>query len=894
MPPGLVGATLSRYRIEEELGRGGMGVVYRAVDTQLGRSVALKVLTKPDDPERRERFLREARSGASLTHTNLGRIYDVGRASTEDGAEEIDFIAMELIEGETLKARLERGTLSTDEAVGVAMDVARGLAAIHASGMIHRDIKPSNLMLLPDGSAKVLDFGLMRIVDGVDHTRTGVMVGTVAYFSPEQARGEAPDHRSDLFSLGVVIYEMLTGKRAFASAYDQAVVYHILHEEPPSLHDLRPDLPHAVVEVVERLLRKSADDRHQSAEAVIRGLEAAVGGRSVAAAPEAPVANPRDTRAGVTKVVALIVVVALTAVAYGLATREGQTPEPDLPSYRPIVLEAMDQAQNLRLSGDHRYLAFSGADTSGRAGLFVYDAATGDRHGVHDGVVSDPADFSPSGTRIAYAPAQQGVWVADALGGNRRQVDPSGRHPVWLDETTLLYMRDQWVGPSTPGQHGLWKTELDTGESARLIAVPDSSMFRYVPGGKLGDTGLAYGHVERVRYLISDSTHLFFLDPMSKVLTLGESGIAHPRIVGNRIVFETEVDASVRTALLDLRRGRLMGSSEEVARPALGSLGGAAWSVSAQGALLLGPTRIRERRPTRLFEVFPGDSVRTVPVQAEFGLRDVPFDLPAVSQDGRRLAFQVSSAMGEAPKVLVLDLRLGLITMVGDNHVHPRWTPEGGVMMTARASGTSVVWGDGGLIATAHPPLAAPSPDGRFVAYQATAEPAESGDAFPRMSRVVLAIRDLASGREMNFQRVDSRLQRFWQFSPDSRFVAWTVFEREQTRIWVASTDGSFLQPLPLASVNFPHWGADGYLYYYHASESGEQIMRLPVATEPGFRVLGVPEDVAWGEGGLRLATDPSGSRLFVSGRRLELGPPPSKDGEQALLVEDWIQSRGS
>jgi serine/threonine-protein kinase len=239
-----------------------MGVVYRAHDTRLDRTVALKFLSPRfvggDDD--RARFIREAKSGASLNHPNICTVHAI------DELEDEVFIAMELVEGEDLRAKLRAGPLDIDDALNIAGQIADGLACAHGRGIVHRDIKPANIMITPSGLVKIMDFGLARGPGGAQLTVTGTTVGTVAYMSPEQARGEELDRRTDLWSLGVVLYEMLAGKRPFKGANDQAVIYSILNVEPDTLVSGSSPLPAAAVATVAKALAKDPASRYSSAE----------------------------------------------------------------------------------------------------------------------------------------------------------------------------------------------------------------------------------------------------------------------------------------------------------------------------------------------------------------------------------------------------------------------------------------------------------------------------------------------------------------------------------------------------------------------------------------------------------------------------------------------------
>jgi serine/threonine protein kinase len=271
--PAEPGELVSSYEIGEKLGSGGMGVVYRAVDRRLNRQVALKFLPESvaADPQLRQRFLREAKAAASLDHTNICTIYGVEQAP--DGRL---FMVMPYYDGETLQTRIRRGPLPVTDAVDYARQIATGLSHAHAAGIVHRDVKPANVALTREGRVKILDFGIAKMADA-SLTRTGMVLGTLAYMSPEQAAGEKQvDHRTDLWALGVVLYEMLAGRPPFTQESIAALFYAVQTLEPPPIRELRAEVPCALEAVIGRLLQKQRDRRYPDAAAVLEALESGV------------------------------------------------------------------------------------------------------------------------------------------------------------------------------------------------------------------------------------------------------------------------------------------------------------------------------------------------------------------------------------------------------------------------------------------------------------------------------------------------------------------------------------------------------------------------------------------------------------------------------------------
>ncbi|MGB6865343.1 MAG: protein kinase, partial [Candidatus Aminicenantaceae bacterium] len=259
---------ISHYKILEKIGEGGMGVVYKAEDMKLRRTVALKFLPAEltRDEEAKERFVQEAQAAAAIDHPNICIIYEINESEGKT------FISMAYIKGQSLKEKIASGPVELEEVLDIAIHTAEGLKEAHENGIVHRDIKPANIMLTKKGQVKIMDFGLAKLSWGVDLTKTATIMGTVAYMSPEQASGEKADQRTDIWSLGCVLYEMLAGQRPFKGTHDQAAIYSIMNEEPEPVSSLRKDIPVGFEMILHACLQKDPRNRYRDMEALLSDL----------------------------------------------------------------------------------------------------------------------------------------------------------------------------------------------------------------------------------------------------------------------------------------------------------------------------------------------------------------------------------------------------------------------------------------------------------------------------------------------------------------------------------------------------------------------------------------------------------------------------------------------
>ncbi len=355
----MIGKLISHYEILEELGHGGMGVVYKAKDTKLDRFVALKFLPPhlSQSEEERKRFIHEAKAASALDHPNICTVYEIDE--TEEGRM---FIAMACYQGQSLKDKIERGPLSLDEVVDIAMQVARGLVKAHTKEIIHRDIKPANILITEDGVVKIVDFGLAKLTGRTMLTKEGTTLGTAAYMSPEQTQGTSVDHRTDIWALGVVLYEMITGKQPFQGDYEQAVLYSIMNEDPEPITGLRTGVPMELERIVNKALKKNPAERYQRLDEMLVDLKSVRGDREAvkdSSAGKSRVLSKPTRKAPL--IVGLLFLVALVVGGGFFYWWETPTKRPD-PSRVSIQRLAVLPFTNIRKDPQTDFLGFALAD----------------------------------------------------------------------------------------------------------------------------------------------------------------------------------------------------------------------------------------------------------------------------------------------------------------------------------------------------------------------------------------------------------------------------------------------------------------------------------------------------------------------------------------------------
>jgi Tol biopolymer transport system component len=858
----MIGQTISHYRIAEMIGAGGMGLVYRAEDLDLGRWVALKFLGAKvaDSPEAAERFLREARIAAAISHPNICTVYEVG---WHDGR---PFLAMELLEGDTLFERLGN-PIASSLVVRWAIEIAEALDAANAKGIIHRDLKPSNIFITARGEVKLLDFGLAKrqspparsihsdlpTNEAVDPTLTGVgqALGTVAYMSPEQARGDEIDSRSDLFSLGAVIYEVAGGRQAFAGATSAVVFDAILNRTPPPLSQLRPELPAELDRIVAKALEKDRELRYQSAAELRADLKrlrrdtdssarsptaewtAAAGERRKAIVPR-PLRTP------------LVVVVAVAAVAGVLAgqslLRSGGEPAAAGNAIGggrlTLLVSSTEEVHAPSLSPEGKMVVYV-AEEGGRFDLYAGRVAGGDRIRLTD---DDDREgwlaFSPDGEQIAYSRRRPGsdapeVCIIPALGGEPKPVVPGAMSPAWSPDGRHLS-----VALARPGEAMRLATVASDGSDLKVLLeadgtypfigrsawAPDGRQIAFTrgTGGSAGEIWLVPVGGGKARRVPRDPPAYFARDP---VFTPDGRGL---------------IVCSNRSGATNLWLQPLDGGDP---RRLTTGAGPDEWpSVSRDGTIAF-----QNRRSRNSMWVRQLDTGLTRELATHAGI----LWAPAFSPDGREIAFSRSEADGawHVWTIPVLGGRARQLTSGALPEIYPRYTPDGAtVVYFTWSSIPDRVW----RTPRAGGPASPVTPEGPDDDGYGDVSPDGSQLVFSRVEQSVARIHvaPLGGGEARRLTDSPSTLPRW---SPDGRLIAFGRDRGYLGGVFVIAADGSGERRL--AEIGgWPVWWPDGKRIGYLAMlpEGNQEIRTVGLEggtferlVEPRFRGNNFPFDVS-------------------------------------------------
>ena len=694
----MIGHTLEQYEILEPLGEGGMGVVYRARDRQLDRVVALKILpaAKVADPESKRRFVQEAQAASALSHPNIVTIYGI------DAAGGVDFIAMELVEGASLERLIPRQGLPLTTALRYGVQIADALAAAHAAGIVHRDVKPGNVMVTRGGLVKVLDFGLAKLseeaaiartanhetahADSKPETGKGVIVGTVSYMSPEQAEGRAVDGRSDIFSFGTVLYEMVTGRKAFHGETRLSVLSAILRDEPNSASQFVNGLPNELERVIARCLRKEPSRRFQHMADVKVSLEELKEESESGALPPAATAWPRRGRRGLA--LTMLAGVALTAAAAGWLTWRRPASAPST---------AMTAVPLTTYPGIEHFPTFS---PDGTQVAFIWNGPRRDNFDVYVKLVgpgppplrlttdaateSSPA-WSPDGRYIAFLRDLSGgrfaIMLATPLGGHERRLAEISSpfaalgSLAWSPDGRAVAAPDQ----QTPGgPSAIFLFSIEGGARRRLTSPPEQGADDYAPAFSPDGGTLAFARA---------GANGARADLLVAALSGDPTTSAEPRLLMSHgyLIFGVAWTADGREVVavqgIGIRSGVLVrvaadgsGPPERIAFPGDENASPAVSRHSARLAYTHGP--LEDRNIWRL--ELPDASGRSTP-PAPFIASTRTDDSAQFSPDGKRIAFY--SYRTGTSEIWVSDsdgsTAAQLTSLGGVACGTPRWSPDG-------------------------------------------------------------------------------------------------------------------------------------------------------------------------------------------------------------------------
>jgi len=867
------GTRIGQFEILSFLGAGGMGEVHRARDLTLGREVALKVVAGAVAPERRARFEHEARCLAALSHPGIGAIYGL----LEEAGRPV--IVMELVEGETLERRLRRGPLPLRQALDVGRQIAEALAAAHEKGIVHRDLKPSNVKLAPDGRVKLLDFGLAKVLEaqGVssnaptlttpsdDAARAGLPLGAAPYMSPEQARGEEIDRRTDVWSFGCVLYETLTGRRAFPGATRPDAIAAVL-ERDPDWSALPAETPPCVRDLLQLCLRKEKAARLRDAwDARIELVEALSDASSDAAPIAAGAATRPRTRSRRLAVVAVVAVVSacLAGVVVGWlaagtpvrARASGNAPARwtiALPS--GVAFPNLNSPPPLAISPDGKTIVVAGS-SAGRTQLYQRDLGS---------IEARPIPMTDGATQAAFSP--DGQWIAFDQGGQLKKMRLEGGTPTAVAEAPAL-RGAAWGADGTivfvpDAVEGLWRVSENGGVPRRLttpyVVIGGNHRWpRFLPNGDVVFTINA-------GWIPADARIGILSPKTGRVRVLTEHGSA-PHYVAGHLVYGR--DGMLLAAPFDVARLETTGPETPIAEDVrMDSYGGSSvqFDVSAAGRLVYVPGF---PRPVDRALLWVDREGRATPVAPERrGFLGV-----ALSPDGGVVAATRDELHGQT--VWSLDLLAQTWSRIADGvGSSPVWSPDGSRFVYSAAGGMHSVRRDGRgggerLVGLADRAITHPSswsPDGRLLAF--TYQTATTGHD--------IWILPFGGDRRPRPYLATSSDECCGVFSPDGRWIAYNSNESGRDEIYVRPFPGNE----PKRQVSFdggmhPKWTRGGREIVYRAPGPPPAVMAVPVELDADFRA-GAPR---------RLFDD-----KYRKPEAVELSSyDVSRDGERFLMIEE-------
>lgn len=820
----VTGKTIGPYRLDSQLGAGGMGKVYLAFDQRLGRKVALKLLDPglTGDNEQRTRFLREARLAASLDHPNICSIHEVGEAGGRL------FIAMQYVEGATLRSVIGGRPLKLDSLLSISLQVADALAEAHARGIIHRDVKAGNIIITPRGQAKVLDFGLAKLLEKAEGeaethlTMTGAVMGTPASMSPEQARGERADHRTDIFSLGGVLYEMATGRTPFRGRSKADVISALLSKAHTPAGKMNKEIPTHLSAVIDRALEKESADRYNSMPemlADLRQVVAEAGGLDQIFASSGshvgvmtPYIPPRWRTLNRKSLAVTSLAVGMTLVILGLAAvyfwSKSQTPR--ALAQQSLISTFPGSHRKASFSPDGQKIAFTNT-VDGVPQVWIKNLVQGEPIQITSGQdgVNRPR-WSPRDDQIVYTRRSQGtdsIWSVPPTGGTSHKVIEGGRNPNWSwDGAQLVFERG----------YDVWTANADGSTQRKLEGVPPTDHLSADRMPAFSPDGALIAFFQKSKGPHGDYWVVPAEGGQARRLTFDDSFGGAPAWTpdGRFIVFPSQ-----RAGSLTLWKVPAGGGEAE---PILVSTGeDTDPEISRDGRRLI---YTNTRNNYMLTVTDPGTGLQKELYQSRSDMVD-----PSFSPPGDKILFFGFTEGGDLHLYVVNADGTNLSQLTrgkGEQNVHPQWSADGSAVYFYQHRPTSsfrkISLHDGGITELAQGwewgthNHARVDPNGKRIIYTRM----DKGKPAATM------LRDLATGGERAF----TLPLRFARWSHDGKFIAGTKIKEpwSESEITVCPVDGGLCRALTRGY--YPLWSSDGTIIYFYkvgSMRDGEELWAI-------------------------------------------------------------------